>query len=102
MQVMFFLQAAMRLLSPGTDPARADTPRPDGAYAAGEAAAAARTPLPDTLRYHRGWLAACPNGHVLTNDVFRSPARAGGERAHRAPDRSLLNRSLLNGLCPRA
>jgi len=76
--------------------------RSSGAYAAGEAAAAARTLLPDTLRYHRRWLDACPNGHALTNDAFRSPARAGGERTHRAPDRSLLNRSLLNGLCPRS
>ena len=57
--------------------------RSSGGYAAGEAAAAARTLLPDTLRYHRSRLAACPNGHALTNDVFRSPARAGGERTHR-------------------
>lgn len=74
-----------------------------GAYAAGEAAAAARTLLPGhILRYHRSRLAACPNGHALTDDVFRSPERADGECTHRPPDRSLPNRSLLNGLCPRA
>jgi hypothetical protein len=41
-------------------PLRMSILRSSGAYAAGEAAAAARTLLPDTLRYHRGWLAALP------------------------------------------
>lgn len=36
--------------------------RSSGPYPADEAAAAARTLLPDILRYHRSRLAACPNG----------------------------------------
>jgi len=41
-----------------------------GAYTADEATAAARTPLPDILRYDRTQPAAYPNGRALTNDVF--------------------------------
>jgi hypothetical protein len=36
--------------------------RSSGAYPADEAAAAARTLLPDILRHHRSRPAACPNG----------------------------------------
>ena len=71
--------------------------RSSGAYAADEAAATARTLLPDTCAATASRLAACPNAHALTNDVFRSPAG----RAVSVPA-GLLDRSLLNGLCPRA
>jgi Domain of unknown function (DUF4331) len=39
-------------------------------YAPDEATAAARTLLPDILRYDRGMPAHYPNGRVLTDDVF--------------------------------
>jgi hypothetical protein len=68
-----------------------------GAYAADEAAAAARALLLHIRCYDRTRLAACPTGRPLTNHAVRGPARAGGERTHRATDRSLLN-----DLCPRA
>jgi len=39
-------------------------------YTPEEAAAAARTVLPDILRYHRAGPAAYPNGRTLTDDAF--------------------------------
>ena len=41
-----------------------------GGYTAEEAAATARTALPDILRYDRAQPATYPNGRALTNDVF--------------------------------
>jgi hypothetical protein len=41
-----------------------------GGYTADQAAAAARTLLPDILRYDRDQPATYPNGRILTNDVF--------------------------------
>jgi len=41
-----------------------------GGYSAAEAEAAARTVLPDILRYNRAEPATYPNGRILTDDVF--------------------------------
>jgi hypothetical protein len=59
-------------------------------YSPAEATAAARTVLPDILRYDRGRPAAYPNGRTLTNDVFSArmaflthgKATSGGLRPH--------------------
>ena len=45
-----------------------------GGYSAAEAEAAARTVLPDILRYDRAQSATYPNGRFLTDDVFSARA----------------------------